>query len=79
MLSMIGPNKKIGGIADKIVESFVNGKKESSTEKKGYSESCVMAANELISAIESKDANRVISAFVALNLEAEPYLVSEEE
>jgi len=78
MFMMINPAKK-AGISDSIIESFRDGKKESSTGPKQYSESCIMAAQELISAVESKDPNRVISAFVALKIEAEPYLESEEE
>lgn len=77
MLMMMSPGRK-DGIASGIVESFVNGKQQYSTAEKQYSESCVMAAQELIEAIESKDPNRVISAFVALSIEADPYLGSEE-
>lgn len=77
MLMMMSPKNK-SGIADSIIESFSNGKKEHSSTPKEYSESCKMAALELVEAVFSKDANRVISAFIALDIEAEPYMSEEE-
>lgn len=72
MLMMMSPGNK-DAIAGAIMEKFVNGKKTDSTAKKEYPECCKLAAQELLSAIESKDINRIISAFIALDLETESY------
>jgi hypothetical protein len=76
MLMMMSPEKK-SSIAGSIMEKFVNGKKVESSGPKEYSESCKLAAHELLSAIESKDLNRIISAFIALDQETESYELEE--
>lgn len=67
MLMMMGPKK--GQIGEAIVEKFVNGKKTETIDPNGYSDTAKLAAQELIDAVESKDPNRVISAFLALGNE----------
>ena len=77
MLMMMSPGNK-DKIAGAIMEKFVNGKKAETTASKEYPETCKLAAQELLSAIESKDVNRIISAFIALDLETESYEPGEE-
>ena len=77
MLMMMGPGSK-DKIAGSIMEKFVNGKKVESDAPKEYPESCKLAAMELLGAIEAKDINRIISAFIALDQETD-YFEGEEE
>jgi hypothetical protein len=60
-------------LAGSIIDTLVEGKKVSSTAPKEYDESCKMAAMELVRAIEMKDPNKIISAFLALSMEADKY------
>ena len=73
---MLGADKK--GITDGIIEGIVGGKKEYSTAPASYPESAKLCASELIKAIESKDPNKVIAAFIALDYELESFEGEEE-
>lgn len=64
---MLGTDKK--KISDGLIEGIVGGKKAYSTSPSMYPESAKMCAMELIKAIESKDPNKVIAAFIALDYE----------
>lgn len=75
-MMMLGADKK--GITDGIIEGIVKGKKEYSTAPSLYPESAKLCAMELIKAIESKDPNKVIAAFIALQYECDA-LEGEEE
>jgi hypothetical protein len=66
---MLGADKK--KIGDAIVKKMVNGKEEYSTGPKEYSDSAKLCAHELIKAVEQKDPNKIISAFIALSHEVE--------
>lgn len=74
---MLGADKK--GITDGIVEGVVGGKKQYSTGPSMYPESAKLCAMELIKAIESKDPNKVIAAYIALDHECEQLEGEEEE
>lgn len=76
-MMMLGADKK--GITDGIIEGIVKGKKEYSTAPSLYPESAKLCAMELIKAIESKDPNKVIAAFIALDYELESLEGEEEE
>lgn len=77
MLMMLGPKAK--DLVGSIMESYSNGEKQMTTAPREYSEECKMAAGELLKAIESKDLNRIISAFIAMSMEAEKYEPEDEE
>lgn len=64
---MLGSDKK--KISDGLIEGIIGGKKAYSTSPSMYPESAKMCAMELIKAIESKDPNKVIAAFIALDYE----------
>lgn len=66
---MIGPGKK--DITDGIIEGIVGGKKAYSTAQSEYPEAAKLCAHELIKAIEAKDPNKIIAAFIALDHEIE--------
>lgn len=70
MMGLLGDKGKLAG---SIIESVVGGKKISSTAAKEYDESCKAAAAELVRALEAKDLNKIISAFLALSMEVEKY------
>lgn len=71
MLPLLGDKKKM---SEGIIKSIVNqGKEEFSTDKKEFSETCKLAAMELMSAIEKKDVNAFINAFIALDAETADY------
>lgn len=73
-MMMLGKDKnKIG---DSIIEGILGAKKEYSTAPAIYPESAKMCAIEFLKAIESKDPNKVISAFMALDCEVD--MISEE-
>lgn len=74
---MIGPGKK--DISDGIIEGIVGGKKEYSTAPSLYPESAKLCAGELIKAIEAKDPNKIIAAFIALSHEVESISGEEEQ
>jgi hypothetical protein len=61
------------GISDGIVESILGGKKEYSTKPGQYAESCMLCAQELLSAIDQKDPEKLVSAFIALSMEVSKY------
>jgi hypothetical protein len=68
---MMGDKKKI---TDGLVKSIMqDGKEEYSTDKKEFSETCKLAAMELMGAIEKKDVNAFINAFIALDSETADY------
>jgi len=73
---MIGPGKK--DITDGIIEGIVGGKKAYSTAPSEYPEAAKLCAQELLKAIEAKDPNKIIAAFIALSHEAESYEGEEE-
>lgn len=66
---MLGSDKK--KISDGLIEGIVGGKKAYSTSPSMYPESAKLCAMELIKALESKDPNKVIAAFIALDFEIE--------
>jgi hypothetical protein len=66
---MLGSDKK--KISDGLIEGIIGGKKAYSTSPSMYPESAKMCAMELLKAIESKDPNKVIAAFIALDYEIE--------
>jgi hypothetical protein len=74
---MLGPDKK--KISDGLIEGIVGGKKAYSTSPSLYPESAKLCAMELIKALESKDPNKVIAAFIALDYECEGLSGEEEE
>lgn len=73
---MLGTDKK--KISDGLIEGIVGGKKAYSTSPSMYPDSAKMCAMELIKAIESKDPNKVIAAFIALDYEIESISGEEE-
>ena len=61
-------------MSEGIIKSIISeGKEEFSTEKKEFSETCKLAAMELMGAIEKKDVNAFINAFIALDAETADY------
>lgn len=66
---MMGADKR--KMTDGIVEGIVNGKKAYSTAQAVYPESIMLCAHELLRAIESKDAEKLVSAFIALDMECD--------
>jgi hypothetical protein len=74
MLMMLGPRDKIAG---SIIEQAMGPKSDAT--KKEFSDTCKMAAMELIKALEAKDPNAVIQAFIALSMEADQYEDESEE
>lgn len=79
MLGMMIGDGKRKDIADGIVESFVKGKKEYSTERKEISEACLLCAQEFLIAIEMRDPRKLIAAFIALDAETSQYTGEELE
>lgn len=73
---MIGGDKK--RMTASIVDGIVGGKKEYSTGPAVYPESTLMCAHELLKAIEEKNPEKIISAFMALDYECDA-LSGEEE
>jgi len=68
---MMGDKKKI---TDGLIKSVMeDGKEKFSTGDKEFSETCKLAAMELMSAIEKKDVNAFINAFIALDSETADY------
>jgi len=74
---MLGTDKK--KISDGLIEGIVKGKKAYSTGPSMYPESAKLCAMELIKALESKDPNQVIAAFIALDYEVDSISDEEEE
>lgn len=69
MIMMLAPKDKIAG---SIIETLTAGKKMHNGPKE-FDEMSKMAALELVKAIESKNPNAIISAFLALSMEVEKY------
>lgn len=74
---MLGSDKK--KISDGLIEGIISGKKAYSTSPSAYPESAKLCAMELIKALESKDPNKVIAAFIALDYEVDSISGEEEE
>jgi len=74
---MLGVDKK--KISDGLIEGIIGGKKAYSTMPAMYPDSVKMCAMEFLKAIESKDPNKVISAFIALDHEVDALEPEEEE
>jgi len=66
---MMGVDKK--KISDGLIEGIVKGKEAYSTAPAMYPDSAKMCAMEFLKAVESKDPNRIISAFIALDHEVD--------
>ncbi len=66
---MMGVDKK--KISDGLIEGIVGGKKVYSTAPTMYPDSAKMCAMEFLKAVESKDPNKIISAFIALDHEVD--------
>lgn len=74
---MLGVDKK--KISDGLIDGIVGGKKAYSTAPAMYPESAKMCAMEFFKAIESKDPNRLIAAFIALDYEVDAISPEESE
>jgi hypothetical protein len=74
---MLGSDKK--KISDGLIDGIVGGKKAYSTSPSMYPESAKLCAMELIKALENKDPNKVIAAFIALDYECDGISGEEEE
>lgn len=74
---MMGVDKK--KISDGLIEGIIGGKKAYSTMPTLYPDSVKMCAMEFLKAIESKDPNKVIAAFIALDHEVDALEPEEEE
>jgi hypothetical protein len=74
---MLGVDKK--KISDGLIEGIIGGKKAYSTMPSLYPESAKMCAMEFLKAVESKDPNKVIAAFIALDHEVDAISPEEPE